>query len=237
MGQGGSGHRSKQPRRGRPGNATPSQDGPPTDAWESRNNSPERVGAFGRNSEEEIVYIDRLNISEGKQSKPPFGGSDHTHWQGSEDAMSLVRWEPFGEMRRMREQMNRLFDDFFTTRPSLLPILPWSGDAFSPSVDVYETEKEVVVKAELPGVRKEDLEIVTLEDALTIKGEVKSESEVNEEGYSRRERRYGGFTRTIPLPMSVKAEEAKAKFEDGVLEIRLPKREEAKVTGTKIQIQ
>jgi len=143
--------------------------------------------------------------------------------------MELVRWDPFRELERMREEFDRWFERLFEeVLPPVRRRAPRAeAVAITPCVDVYETEKEVVVKAELPGLTKKDVEVQATEDSVTIRGEFKKDEEVSEEGYYRRERRFGRFERMIPLPAEVKPEEAKAKFENGVLEIRLPKAKEA----------
>ena len=99
---------------------------------------------------------------------------------------------------------------------------------FAPVVDVYETDQDLVVKAELPGVKKENVEVSIRDNALHIKGEKKEEKEEKTETYHRVERVYGKFERVIPLPTDVKVEAAKAEFKDGVLEIRIPKAEGSK---------
>ncbi|MFN3265143.1 MAG: Hsp20/alpha crystallin family protein, partial [Aquificaceae bacterium] len=99
---------------------------------------------------------------------------------------------------------------------------------FAPVVDVYETDQELVVKAELPGVKKENVEVSIRDNALHIRGEKREEKEEKTETYHRVERVYGKFERVLPLPADVKVESAKAEFKDGVLEIRIPKAEGAK---------
>ncbi len=94
---------------------------------------------------------------------------------------------------------------------------------WSPPVDVYETDTEVVVKAELPGIKKEDIAVTATEQSLTLAGESQEESEVTAEGFVRRERCWGRFERTVELPVPVQSDQAGAKFEDGVLEVRMPK--------------
>jgi len=142
--------------------------------------------------------------------------------------MEVMRWDPFRELERMREEFDRWFERLFS---EVLPVrrrVPKAEEVtLAPCVDVYETEREVVVKAELPGLTKEDVEVQATEDSVTIRGEFKRDEEVSEEGYYRRERRFGRFERSIPLPAEVKPDEAKAKFQNGVLEIRLPKVKEA----------
>jgi len=139
--------------------------------------------------------------------------------------MALRRWEPFGGLERLRDEMDRLFEDFLPTR--WLRSRPVARLRL-PAVDLKETETEVILKADLPGVRKEDLNVEVTSDAVTLKGESTREKGEKGEGYYHRERSWGGFERTIPLPVEVKAEQAKAKYADGVLEITVPKTEAAK---------
>jgi HSP20 family protein len=105
-----------------------------------------------------------------------------------------------------------------------------------PSLDVYEEKDSVVVKAELPGMKKEEVEVNLAGENLTIKGEKKEEQEVKEDDYYRRERSYGSFLRNVALPCDVKSDEIKASFKDGVLEIRMPKTEEAKKKSISVKI-
>jgi HSP20 family protein len=136
---------------------------------------------------------------------------------------SLIRWEPAREMMSLREAMDRLFDDAFT-RP-----LSMSGNAWSvPAVDMYQTDNEVVVKAALPGIKSDEVQINVTGEVLTLKGEMKQESETKEKTYHLREQRWGAFERSIILPTDVVADKAKADFENGVLTITLPKAEEVK---------
>jgi HSP20 family protein len=126
-------------------------------------------------------------------------------------------------MMTLREAMDRLFDDAFT-RP-----LNLSGNTWSvPAVDMYQTDNEVVVKAALPGIKADEVQIHVTGDLLTIKGEVKQENETKEKAYHIREQRWGSFERALALPIQVVADKAKADFENGVLTITLPKAEEVK---------
>jgi len=106
-----------------------------------------------------------------------------------------------------------------------------------PAVDVFQEENDVVVKAELPGLVKDDIEVSVTDSTLTIKGEKKRKEEVKEDDYYRSERSYGMVSRSVALPVEVKAEDAKAAFNDGVLEVRLPKSETAKQKALKVPIQ
>lgn len=136
---------------------------------------------------------------------------------------SLIRWEPAREMMTLREAMDRLFDDAFT-RPLSLSTNSWSV----PAVDLYQTDDEIVVKAALPGIQADEVNINVTGEVLTIKGEMKHEDEVKEKAYHIREQRTGSFERSIILPTDVVADKAKADFENGILTITLPKAEEVK---------
>ena len=136
---------------------------------------------------------------------------------------TLIRWEPAREMMSLRDAMDRLFDDAFT-RPVNLNSNAWSV----PAVDLYQTDNEVVVKASLPGVKSDEVQINVTGEILTIKGEVKQKEEVKEKTYHIREQRWGMFERALALPTDVIADKAKAEFENGVLTITLPKAEEVK---------
>jgi HSP20 family protein len=125
-------------------------------------------------------------------------------------------------MMSLREAMDRLLDDAFTRPLSL------TGVAALPSIDLYETDDEVVMKATLPGLKAEDVQISVTGDTLTLRGETKQEAEKKEATYHLRERRYGTFERTIRLPTDVITDKAKAEFEDGILTVTLPKAETVK---------
>ncbi len=148
----------------------------------------------------------------------------------------MMRRGPFGHMHSLWDEMNDLFEQHVGGRQFMQPLRGITGIA--PSVDMYETDDEVVVKAEVPGMTKDDLEVTVTEDAVTISGESTADEEVEEENFVRRERRYGKFTRRLPLSGAVHVDEAKATFADGVLEVRIPK--EAKPEeeeGRKIDIE
>jgi len=147
--------------------------------------------------------------------------------------MSLARWEPFTELRRMREEMDRLFEG--VTLPRLFP--PWEVVRTAPAIDVFERDNNVVVKAEVPGLRKEDVEVTATEDSISLKGEFKLEEEVREEAYYRHERRAGRFYRTVPMPTAIKPDEVKATFHEGIVEVSAPKVEEAKPREKRVPIE
>jgi HSP20 family protein len=144
---------------------------------------------------------------------------------------SLMRWYPFSDVRSLRRHRDRLFDDFF----SGFRLVPWESAEFVFPLDLYETEDSLVVKAPLPGVRPEDVDIFITDDILTIKGESKSEEEVERENYHRHELRYGSFCRSVPLPTQVEHGKAEAVFEQGILTVTLPKMTEAKPKTIKVK--
>jgi HSP20 family protein len=135
---------------------------------------------------------------------------------------NLIRWEPFREMLTLREMMDRMIDEVFE-RPFGVT---FAGQV--PAIDMYQTDNEVVVKAALPGVKADDVQISVTGDVLTIKGEIKQEEEQKGRSYHIREHRWGAFERSIILPTAVVADKAKAEFENGILTITLPKAEEVR---------
>lgn len=135
---------------------------------------------------------------------------------------NLIRWEPMREMMTLREAMDRLFDEAFTRPLSLSSVVAM------PAIDMYQTDDEVVVKAALPGLKPDDVQISVTGDLLTLRGEFKQENEKKDATYHIREHRYGAFERSIMLPTDVQTEKAKADFENGVLTITLPKAEAVK---------
>ncbi len=144
----------------------------------------------------------------------------------------LVRWDPFREMMSLREAMDRLFEESFVRPRDWLT--PFEGAA-TLALDVFETDDDVTVRASIPGVKPEDIDITITGDTLTIKGETKEEKEDKKGNYHLRERRYGAFQRSITLPTHVNADKAKAEFEHGVLTLTLPKLEEVKPRSIKIK--
>ena len=136
----------------------------------------------------------------------------------------LTRWEPAREMMTLREAMDRLFDDAFTRPLSVRD--GWT--MASPAIDMYQTDNEVVVKASIPSLKAEDVQINVSGDVLTLKGEVKQEEERQDKAWHIREHRFGSFERSIALPTDVKSDKAEAIFENGILTITLPKADEVK---------
>jgi HSP20 family protein len=135
---------------------------------------------------------------------------------------NLIRWEPVRDIMSLREAMDQLFNEAFT-RPANL-----SGGSVIPAIDLYQNNDEVVVKAALPGLKADDVQISVTADVLTLRGEFKQENEQKDSTYHIREQRYGSFERSVMLPSDVQTEKAKADFENGVLTITLPKAESVK---------
>ena len=133
----------------------------------------------------------------------------------------LTRWDPFQEMITLRNTVDRLFDTAYG--PSSSQPVTWGL-----ALDVIEQEDEYQVKASVPGINPDDLEITFTDNVLTIKGETKAEEEVKEANYHLRERRYGTFTRSLSLGSRINADKIQANYENGVLTLHLPKAEEVK---------
>lgn len=144
---------------------------------------------------------------------------------------SLIRWDPFDRLS-LRSAMDRLFDDSFV-RPGFGWFAPAS--AVELAIDMYETKDDVVVKAALPGIKPDQVEVTITGDTLSIRGESTEENQVKEENYIRKERRFGSFCRTITLPGGIKADKADAVFENGVLTLKIPKAEETKPKTIKVK--
>ena len=144
--------------------------------------------------------------------------------------MALVRWNPIGTLAGMEiDRLNRMFEDLQTEA---------FNQAWVPAVDIYETDThEVVIKAELPDMKKEDIGVTFENNVLTLTGERKQDASVRREQYQRVERRFGSFSRSFTLPASVDAGQIAASYKDGVLTIRLPRREEAKPKQISVNIE
>jgi HSP20 family protein len=144
--------------------------------------------------------------------------------------MALVRWNPIGSLAGMEiDRLNQMFADFQTEA---------FNQAWVPAVDIYETDShEVVIKAELPDVKKEDIGVTVENNVLTLTGERKQEQSTKREQFQRIERRFGSFSRSFTLPTSVDAGQIAASYKDGVLTIRLPRREEAKPKQISVNVE
>ncbi len=144
---------------------------------------------------------------------------------------SVIRWDPFRNVSNLQDQVNRLLESAYPGRASDSSLTTWA-----PAVDIYETENELVIKADLPDVNEKDIDIRVENNTLTIHGERKFEQEVKEENYLRVERSYGSFTRSFTLPNTVNTDGIKAEYKNGVLRVELPKRAESKPKQVKVNV-
>ncbi len=145
---------------------------------------------------------------------------------------TLTRFEPFRGVSTLQDQINRLLNEAFDRTSDGANLTTWA-----PPVDIYETEHELVVKADLPDIKPEDLDIRVENNNLTIRGERKFGKKVNEDNYLRVERSYGSFSRSFSLANTVNADAIKADYKDGVLTLSIPKREEAKPKQIKVNVE
>jgi len=145
--------------------------------------------------------------------------------------MSMIRWDPARDLMTLRQAMDRLFEESFVS-PRSLALEIGGGDI---PIDMYQTDNDVIVKASLPGVKPEEVDISVTDDLLTIKAERKEEKEVKGRDYIRKENRYGMVSRSITLPVPIQSDKAEATFESGVLSLKLPKAEKVKPKQIKIQ--
>jgi HSP20 family protein len=150
--------------------------------------------------------------------------------------MAIVRWEPFRDLQAVQDRLNRVFDDAFRGTPRGNDDEWALGGSWAPSVDIFEHEGNLVLKAELPGVDPKDVDVRVENNVLTLRGERKFESEVKREKYHRVERAYGTFSRSFTLPNVVDTEKIKAEYKDGVLQVTLPQREEAKPKQIQVSV-
>ena len=139
--------------------------------------------------------------------------------------MAVVRWDPFRDLNMLQERMNRLFDDAGRTWRTDEPA---ATTTWSPAVDIFETEGEIVVKAELPGMDRKDIALNLERNVLTLRGERRFAKETKDDNYHRIERSYGAFSRAFSIPATVDDEKIGADYKDGVLKIVLPKKEQVK---------
>jgi HSP20 family protein len=143
--------------------------------------------------------------------------------------MALVRWDPIRELDSLQNDMNRLFDRFFEGRAANGTARRWI-----PAMDLVETDDHLVLRGDLPGMTEDDVNIEIKDNVLTVSGERKTEREDKREGYHRAERAFGSFSRSLSLPAGVDADKVEANFDNGVLEVRIPKPAEAKPTRVEI---
>ncbi len=145
---------------------------------------------------------------------------------------TITRWDESSGLRSLQDQVNRLFEGNFThDRSGHSDLATWA-----PRVDIYETENELILKADLPGLQDEDIDVRVENNMLTIRGERNFEKDVNEDNYLRVERAYGSFTRSFSLPNTVNSESVRAEYRNGVLTLHMAKREESKPKQIKISV-
>ena len=147
--------------------------------------------------------------------------------------MAVVRWDAFRDLNILQDRMNRLFDNAGRGWKSDEPS---ATTTWSPSVDIFETEGEIVVKAELPGMERKDITLNLENNVLTLKGERRFEKETKEENYHRIERSYGSFLRSFTLPDAADGSKVSADFKDGVLTVHLPKGEKARPKAVEVKV-
>jgi HSP20 family protein len=145
--------------------------------------------------------------------------------------MAITRWDPFREVVALQNRMNSLFGNMNNESEN-----PLTTASFVPAVDVYEDEKKVVLKLEVPGIEEKDLDVSVENHTLTVKGERKFEKEEKEENFHRIERRYGSFYRAFSLPTTVDTENIAAKYDAGVLKLELTKKPEAQPKQIKVNV-
>jgi len=145
--------------------------------------------------------------------------------------MTIVRYDPFRDLRSLQEEVNRLFSS------NLTPSFGEEGigrGAWNPNVDIYENKDQIVLEAELPGMNREDFELTVENNVITLRGERRFEKKDDADNYHRVERAYGSFSRSFTLPQVVSGDGATAEYRNGVLRVTLPKREEAKARRIEI---
>jgi len=147
--------------------------------------------------------------------------------------MSIVKWNPFRELEDIQTRLNRFFNDVPARRPE--------GEGFffadwAPAVDIQETDKEYLIKAELPEVKKEDVKVEVLDGVLTIEGERTKEKEEKGKKFHKVERAYGKFVRQFALPTEVEATKVQAEYKEGMLNVHLPKTAAAKPTTVEVKV-
>ncbi|MER3446704.1 MAG: molecular chaperone [Candidatus Dadabacteria bacterium] len=145
-----------------------------------------------------------------------------TRWDPWSEFGSLQAWNPWRDFSSLQERINRVFDE------TLRGLYPSEIGMWTPAVDIHENDDSYIVKADLPGINKDDIQIDLKDSTLTIRGEKRFEEKVSRDDYLRIERAYGTFVRSFTLPQSVDADKIQAKYKDGVLELTIPKKEEAK---------
>jgi len=149
--------------------------------------------------------------------------------------MTIVKWDPFRNVAALQDRINRIFDESFSRTADVDDDISMS--AWKPSVDIYETDEAIILKAELPGINKEDVSVEIKDNVLTLRGERVEDKEIKEGSYFRKERCFGTFSRAFNLQHRVQPDKIKAKFKDGILEIEIPKPEEEKPKQITVNVE
>jgi len=144
----------------------------------------------------------------------------------------MMRWQPFPELIILRQAVEKLFENSFVTPSRILGTL---GSDVATPIDIYQTANEVIVKAALPGIKPEEVDITITGDTLAIKGETKAEEKIEREDYLYREHRYGTFNRSVALPSGLNTDKTEADFNNGILTLTIPKSEETKPRQIKVK--
>ncbi len=142
--------------------------------------------------------------------------------------MSIIRWDPIGDIARIRNEMDRMMSDLMGGV---------TGSGWLPAMDICDMDDAFIVKVDLPGISKENVEITTTENMIRIKGEARREEHTERRSCFRHERMAGSFERAVSLPAKIKPDETKASFKDGVLEIRLPKAEKTRREEHRVEVE
>lgn len=143
--------------------------------------------------------------------------------------MAVIRWQPFQEIHALRRQMDQMFDELAASEPQ-------SATSWKPAIELQDTEENLILRAEIPGVDGKDIDVHVTREAVAISGEHRFEKKTQEKGFFRSEFRYGNFQRVIPLPVPIQNDQAKADFKNGILTLTLPKVTEARRTVVKLNL-
>lgn len=163
-----------------------------------------------------------------------FSSLKATKYQEVNVTMALIRWEPFREVETLRRQMDRLFDDL--TPANRQPADSQVHAAWAPAIEIKDSESDIVLRAEVPGVEAKDLDIQVTRDAVSISGEHRYQEQTEERNHFRSEFRYGKFRRVVSLPTQIQNNQVKADFKDGILTLNLPKVEDERRKVVKINL-
>ena len=150
--------------------------------------------------------------------------------------MAIIRWSPIRELEEMRRNLDKLFGEYGEPVSRQNLISKGAPASLAPSIDIFERKGDIVIRIDLPGIEKEQIDLSITKDTLTLKAEAKKEEEIKPEDYYVQERSYGTYIRTVQLPQNIDSAKAKASFKNGVLEIIFPNKEEAKAAEIKVDI-